>query len=191
MSATRGIPTKYRGVNYRSRTEARWAVFFDKVGWPAEYEPIDLKGYIPDFIISFPAGPMLVEIKSDSYTQDLETHTTKIEQSGWERDALILGSTPSIISSNYGTVFGHVSDAWTETLDDTTELLIAWGEAHAAQCTFCGALGFDSHVQSYRNRACGHYDGDHYRSDWPTDHLRAMWAEAINTVQWMSRKAAS
>lgn len=47
------IPTTYRGVTYRSRVEARWAVFFEAMGWPAVYEQqgLDLDGvwYLPDF----------------------------------------------------------------------------------------------------------------------------------------------
>ena len=33
------LPTKYAGIQFRSRLEARWAVFFDalKIKW--EYEP--------------------------------------------------------------------------------------------------------------------------------------------------------
>jgi hypothetical protein len=49
-------PTEYRGVTYRSRTEARWAVFFDALGVQFAYEPetISLSSgekYIPDFFI--------------------------------------------------------------------------------------------------------------------------------------------
>ena len=29
-----GIPTLYSGVLMRSRTEARWAAFFELFGWP-------------------------------------------------------------------------------------------------------------------------------------------------------------
>lgn len=47
------IPTFYNGVQYRSRTEARTAVFFDYFGIRHEYEPrkYHLNGivYIPDF----------------------------------------------------------------------------------------------------------------------------------------------
>jgi hypothetical protein len=46
-----GIPTMYKGVNYRSRLEARWAAFFDRARWPYQYEPLDLPGWIPDFAI--------------------------------------------------------------------------------------------------------------------------------------------
>lgn len=33
------IPTMYKGINFRSRLEARWAVFFDTLGIEWEYEP--------------------------------------------------------------------------------------------------------------------------------------------------------
>ena len=48
------IPTTYKGTTFRSRTEARWAVFFDElgVGWDYEPEGYELgegKRYLPDF----------------------------------------------------------------------------------------------------------------------------------------------
>ena len=58
----RGIPTLYRGVQYRSRLEARWAAFFDLLGWPHQYEPFDLEGWIPDFLLTG-RHPTLVEVK--------------------------------------------------------------------------------------------------------------------------------
>jgi hypothetical protein len=59
----KAIPTRYKGVQFRSRLEARWAAMFDLLEWRWEYEPIDLEGYIPDFVLMFPAGRVLVEIK--------------------------------------------------------------------------------------------------------------------------------
>jgi hypothetical protein len=48
------IPTTYKDVQFRSRLEARWAVFFDQVKIAWEYEPQKLAlkwggKYIPDF----------------------------------------------------------------------------------------------------------------------------------------------
>ena len=43
--------TNYGNRIYRSRLEARWARFFDKLGWKYEYEPFDLGHWSPDFII--------------------------------------------------------------------------------------------------------------------------------------------
>jgi hypothetical protein len=59
-----GIPTIYNGVQFRSRLEARWACFFDLIGWTWEYEPLDLNGWIPDFRLTSDDGHhYLVEIK--------------------------------------------------------------------------------------------------------------------------------
>lgn len=66
------IPTVYKGVQMRSRLEARWAAFFDLMGYDWQYEPIDLDGWIPDFSVrikrekKFPADdirPYLMEVK--------------------------------------------------------------------------------------------------------------------------------
>lgn len=50
----KAIETQYKGYRFRSRLEARWAVFFDACGYNWEYEPqgFDLGGgvyYLPDF----------------------------------------------------------------------------------------------------------------------------------------------
>lgn len=50
------IETWYRGVRFRSRLEARWAVFLDHLGIRWEYEPqgyvVDGRPYLPDFRLS-------------------------------------------------------------------------------------------------------------------------------------------
>jgi hypothetical protein len=48
------IETKYAGHRFRSRTEARWAVFFNELGLVHEYELEGFKlsngeAYLPDF----------------------------------------------------------------------------------------------------------------------------------------------
>ena len=48
------IQTRYAGCHFRSRLEARWAVFFDKLGIRWEYEPQGFelpsgRRYLPDF----------------------------------------------------------------------------------------------------------------------------------------------
>lgn len=49
----KAIATRYNGYKFRSRLEARWAVFFDTLGLPYEYEKegFDFDGtlYLPDF----------------------------------------------------------------------------------------------------------------------------------------------
>ncbi|MFF9036425.1 hypothetical protein ACF090_13245 [Streptomyces sp. NPDC014892] len=50
------IETRYAGHRFRSRLEARWAVFFDTLGIKWEYEPqgyvIDGTPYLPDFLLA-------------------------------------------------------------------------------------------------------------------------------------------
>lgn len=49
----KAIETRYAGCRFRSRLEARWAVFFDALGIPWEHEAqgflIDGQRYLPDF----------------------------------------------------------------------------------------------------------------------------------------------
>lgn len=54
----KAIQTHYKGYKFRSRTEARWAVFFDSIGVDWEYEPegfvlSDGSRYLPDFKVTY------------------------------------------------------------------------------------------------------------------------------------------
>lgn len=65
MSDLRPIETTYKGYRFRSRLEARWAVFFDHMDIPWEYEAQGYvfghgEGYLPDFRLW---GAVLGEVK--------------------------------------------------------------------------------------------------------------------------------
>lgn len=94
------IETVYRGVTFRSRLEAKWAAFFDLCQWKWEYEPIDLNGYIPDFILTFPNAPILVEVKPALYLKDLNQFTEKIDASGWDKESMVVGA--SMFACDFG-----------------------------------------------------------------------------------------
>lgn len=55
MNELRAIETRYKGYRFRSRLEARWAVFFDSLGIPWQYEKeglvTDAGAYLPDFTL--------------------------------------------------------------------------------------------------------------------------------------------
>lgn len=68
------IETVYDGCTFRSRMEARWAVFFDAIGVEWEFEPegydlADTDGtrvrYVPDFFI--PSMDVYIEIKPPAF----------------------------------------------------------------------------------------------------------------------------
>jgi len=76
----KAIETRYNGYRFRSRLEARWAVFFDVMGWKYLYEPegFDLNGiwYLPDFYL--PADDTWFEVKpSENLTREEEEKITR------------------------------------------------------------------------------------------------------------------
>lgn len=81
----KAIETEYNGYKFRSRLEARWAVFFDAAKIKYEYEPEGFvlpsgKTYLPDFLVHgcTERGPsdIWVEVKGVMTKEDAE----KIEE---------------------------------------------------------------------------------------------------------------
>lgn len=75
VTTFRPIETRAYGHRFRSRTEARWAVFFTALGLRWEYEPegfnIDGELYLPDFRVWTPQGePIWYEVKPLNVTAD-------------------------------------------------------------------------------------------------------------------------
>ena len=70
----KAIETKYAGCRFRSRLEARWAVFFNHMQIPWEYEPegfdIDGRWYLPDFRL--PECGTWIEVKGSEEGLDVE-----------------------------------------------------------------------------------------------------------------------
>jgi hypothetical protein len=79
MNQIKAIETTYKGYRFRSRLEARWAVFFDTLGIPWKYENegyekevdtvdgIKNLRYLPDFFLPcrWGKGGMFVEVKGN------------------------------------------------------------------------------------------------------------------------------
>ena len=103
-------PTTYAGVDFRSRLEARWAAFFDLMGWRWEYEPIDEAGWVPDFLLIGRAyDPIPVEVKPIEWPalvsdcmKLVETlpELEKVRKSGRD-EALILGAYLPLYDRSY------------------------------------------------------------------------------------------
>lgn len=68
------IETRYAGYRFRSRLEARWAVFFDHLNIRWEYEPqgfnINGRPYLPDFYL--PQSGLWVEVKGSEEHLNIE-----------------------------------------------------------------------------------------------------------------------
>ncbi len=69
--ALKPIETHYKGYRFRSRLEARWAVFWDSLGISWEYEPEGFElgdglRYLPDFKVNYPdQKDVWFEVKGD------------------------------------------------------------------------------------------------------------------------------
>jgi hypothetical protein len=76
----KAIETRYKGYMFRSRLEARWAVFFESCGFTWEYEPegfeCDGERYLPDFFVTAGESEWWCDIKPN--TQLTATETRKM-----------------------------------------------------------------------------------------------------------------
>ena len=75
MNAIRATETRYKGYRFRSRLEARWAVFFGTLGLRWDYEPegfvTSADPYLPDFRVWTPQGePIWYEVKPEHVKKD-------------------------------------------------------------------------------------------------------------------------
>jgi hypothetical protein len=80
MTEIKAIETYYNGYRFRSRLEARWAVFFDAMGirYEYEYEGFELQidpneppiRYLPDFW--FPKYKLFGEVRLEHHTHLLD-----------------------------------------------------------------------------------------------------------------------
>lgn len=140
------IETEYKGYRFRSRLEARWAVFFDALGIPWEYEKegYDLGEagyYLPDFWL--PEQGIWIEIKPATYSESGEIEWPDSSKQRALEEAtgiqvVTLCGTPGLaeLYEPYrpyeGFIMGDFSYYWCE-------------------CPGCGALGIQFDGRSARN----------------------------------------
>lgn len=163
MNTRFGVPTTYRGIRFRSRLEARYAAFFDELEWPWSYEPVDLSGYIPDFILGLELGDVLFEVKGS--VEDEPVARAKVEASGWTGEAVVAS--------------GHITDPRVGSLLAGSYIGLEWSDADLFFCISCGRVSMHSSSDSWHCRRCGESDG-HIGAFAP----QAAWAKAGNRVQW-------
>lgn len=95
------IETRYAGHRFRSRLEARWAVFFDHLGVRWDYEPegylVDGRAYLPDFVLQdlpFQGAHTSVEVKGDPAKLDVDLLAATLDSNESWTGTLILGGFP-------------------------------------------------------------------------------------------------
>lgn len=159
------IETEYRGHKYRSRLEARWAVFFDNAKIPYVYEPegfrmSDGTCYLPDFYL--PDSKTFVEIKGVMKDQDMRKIQSFMKEA--KTDFLI----------GYDDIKFQACDNWEIDQWSEEELTIlapedpkrqgytlaSKGESSLVRCIRCGKKYFMGWSASFRCKCCGAHEGD-------------------------------
>lgn len=180
LSKQRGIPTVHNGRRYRSRLEARWGSFFDLLGWPYEYEPFDLKGWIPDFIL-LGTTPVLVEVKPVPVFPFHLVDEVKLSGTDPEHEILFVGCTIPVKPLHArpdGVCFGWLADR------DVKDHGFDFSDALFGQ--WDGKVGFYHGRNACADRISGNCD---FPGTISPHHVYGLWASAGNTTQWMGVKS--
>lgn len=134
--AIKAIPATYNGVQFRSRTEARWAVFFDALGvrWEYEHEGYQLPSgwYLPDFWLPEVSGGMFAEIKPRRAPSERETKAIKELAAATGKTSCIFPGAPHEWSEDAD----NERIPWAQ-LGDFDDLFVFW--VSSAEVLFCYA----------------------------------------------------
>lgn len=157
----KAIETIYKGYRFRSRLEARWAVFLDALGVTFEYEPqgFDLNGiwYLPDFYI--PDLECWVEIKPRPLTTEEIAKAERLAIASQQPVYVFWGDLP----------YPSPAASWTDSADlyapvwDDQGIVSAYGDNARwwTECTRCGGAGiaYRGEVTRLDEEECHHVGG--------------------------------
>ena len=116
----KAIETHYNGYKFRSRLEARWAVFFDEAGIEYQYEPEGFTNgedcYLPDFYL--PEHNTYVEVKPprEGYEQEIQKALKFVNSDLKIKRLLILQNIPK--PNDYASWFLYPVAFYNSLIDD-------------------------------------------------------------------------
>lgn len=143
----KAIETEYNGYRFRSRAEARWAVFFDACGIKYQYEPEGYKlsdgtFYLPDFYL--PDSKTFFEVKG--VMSDKDMHKIKLLQEDLHCSVAI----------GYADMTFQASDRWEEDVFSISNK----ADSYFVKCNNCDKYYFIGGAGAYTCTCCNYYDGD-------------------------------
>lgn len=178
----KGIPTTGpRKILFRSRNEAKWAWFFEMIGWKWVYEPYDFPNYLPDFSLLFDSFEVIVEVKPNIIANELRGYFDR-------KPAEANSSTSQLQRKPYAILMSNIEDSGLVGLvkisEKIHELYLSKVNNRYLLSYFSGsdliALSNISEIaaQAYPvKREKKLYEDE--------EHAFAVWSEAINKSQWI------
>jgi hypothetical protein len=155
----KAIETEYDGHRFRSRSEARWAVFFNALGVPYEYEKegFDLEGvgrYLPDFWL--PEQDFWIEIKGSEPTSDEGERASALARATGKRVFVFFGDIPQSTKDSWG---GEDSAHLYCTFQIEGENEVGWDSYYCwCECPRCEKVGIE--FSGRFERLCDCVSGD-------------------------------
>jgi len=164
---------------------------FDLLGWRYEYEPYDLRGWIPDFAL-FGAEEIVVEVKPYTLLEEFDRRKILAALEGtekWGKEILLLGSTISVSLQSMSPIW---ADRPAVILGYLGEFEKGVGREFRGEYWFSRAIlnywkegwGFYHEESYWSDRMTGLYDGDHYLFNPDYEGVLRLWNEAGNVVQF-------
>lgn len=173
-------PTRYKDILFRSRLEARWASFFDLLGWKWEYEPdLNIKGWIPDFILIGKEEDVLVEVKP----------FIELEQWKDQRKKIAIALRDSKIPEHISDILLAGSCLKYEAQQVAIGYLMERGFGTGSLAIvrgYPGDFGFYSADNSWHCRITGLYDGNAHTSLSSNEDVESLWRDSLSFGQWKS-----
>lgn len=202
------IETAYRDYLFRSRLEAKWAVFFDLCGWAWSYEPKDFRGWIPDFAIG--EHPVLVEIKPFWHDDEWSDAKEKIMASGCDEPVLLLGNDPTWRMKNrtwsgetccppFGILFDQIDREYEPGFWDDED--VHFGFTEGGDSFFDGRYGLCPLDGGWWNLIWKAPEDYHHPNKWSRvwpdlkgkgtakECVERMWAQACNASRWVKHES--
>jgi hypothetical protein len=186
----KAIPTRYKGRIYRSKLEARYAAFFDLLGWKYEYEPHvpGIVDWSPDFNIFGEArktinletyeqskySGILIEVKPSKEYFDNDTFN-KMYHNSKEYTCIVCFDKPHIDKQSEMLLFGLEVNSYGNNLDEIFfKYLLSNGECDIS-----------SYLLNWDGLIHGNNDWRKYFAmNYDAQFIVNMWEEACNKTMF-------
>lgn len=187
-------PTLYKGIEFRSRLEARWAAFFDLLEWKWEYEPCDFNGWYPDFVIfgkvdyGKSGRNIYVEVKPIiEFSREVGNRMANSLPDSFNGEAILVGQRPFDIDDSISIGWCLFGGYWHH--DEGG----GYDKSHAifGQWEDSPNIGICSDTYNFADMVSGKYDGGCFGAgEFNPNMINSLWGMAHKAVRFEPKRKA-